>query len=442
MFTDNFIKALSPRDTPYREYERGSDKGFGVQISKSAKTFFIQYQSPVTGKRRFMKLGSYPDTALSKARKRCQSARDTVGAGLDPTIEREQEATMKRVELQEAERQTEIENTTGTVPQLFDAYIARLKADGKASHKDVQQIYDRDIKHHIGNMKARDVNPEHVKQIVRTVYQRGARVKANHVRTYLMAAYTYGIKSDFDPAANTPAMFRIETNPARDIPVPTRVTPGERNLSADEIRDLWSQLENSSMTYPMKTALKLLLATGGQRIEEVLGMRWDEINFDTKLWQLSLSRTKNSRPHVVPLSELAISLIRSVEPFSSSDLVFPSRDDKDKPIPARSLSQAVNRFCNPPKGKDNKDINPAFPKFIPRDIRRTVKSRMGEIGLSKDIRDRLHNHALHDVSSKHYDRFDYLAPKKSAMDTWTNFLLQTITNVEPQTNVYAFRTGK
>jgi integrase len=442
MFTDKFIKALGPRSQPYREFEKGTDKGFGIQVSKAAKSFFIQYKSPVTGKRRYMKLGTYPDTSLSRARKRCQDARDTVNARIDPQIERDEQSIMKFDDLRKAEKQAEIESTTGTVQQLFDAYITRLKADGKSSHKDVQQIYDKNIKPYIGAMKARDVAPEQVKNIVRTVLQRGAGVMANHVRTYLMAAYAYGIKSDYDAASTTHAIFRIETNPARDIPAPARVTPGERNLSADEIRELWDQLENSSMTFAMKTALKLLFATGGQRIEEVLGMRWDELDFDRKVWELTTARTKNKRPHVVPLSDIAINLIRGVQPFSSDLFVFPSRDDKEKPIPARSLSQAVSRFCTPPMGKDNKRKQPTFNKFIPRDIRRTVKSRMGELGLSKEIRDRLHNHALHDVSSKHYDRYDYLPQKKQAMDSWTEWLINTIENNEQPPNVIALRNTR
>jgi hypothetical protein len=93
-------------------------------------------------------------------------------------------------------------------------------------------------------------------------------------------------------------------------------------------------------------------------------------------------------------------------------------------------------------GKDNKRKQPTFNKFIPRDIRRTVKSRMGELGLSKEIRDRLHNHALHDVSSKHYDRYDYLPQKKQAMDSWTEWLINTIENNEQPPNVIALRNTR
>ena len=41
---------------------------------------------------------------------------------------------------------------------------------------------------------------------------------------------------------------------------------------------------------------------------------------------------------------------------------------------------------------------------------------MGELGITKDLRDRLQNHALNDVSSKHYDRYEYLPEKRQALE--------------------------
>ena len=46
----------------------------------------------------------------------------------------------------------------------------------------------------------------------------------------------------------------------------------------------------------------------------------------------------------------------------------------------------------------------------------------GKAGLSKAIRDRLQNHALTDVSSVHYDRYDYLKEKREAMNAWDSYL--------------------
>jgi hypothetical protein len=48
---------------------------------------------------------------------------------------------------------------------------------------------------------------------------------------------------------------------------------------------------------------------------------------------------------------------------------------------------------------------------------------MGELGVEKSVRDRLQNHALQDVSSRHYDRYDYQKEKLSALLTWEKWLL-------------------
>jgi integrase len=434
MFTDKSIKALVPGASPYRKFEGGTDQGFGIQVSKSAKTFFVQYSSPVTGTRRFMNLGTYPETSLASARERCRTARAIVQQKRDPQIERHNEAQAQLAIQREAERQAEIDKATGTVTELFDAYIAYLKGRGTNTYRDVRNLFEHDIKKPIGAMKARDVTVYQVRDILKGIYDRGAKTRANRARAYMSGAFAYGLDSDLALSSEATARFHLDRNPVRDIPVPTREKPGERDLSASEIRELWARLETAGMQHATKTLLRLLLATGGQRVSEVIGMRWSELDFDRKLWELSAARTKNSRPHVVPLSDLAIRLIRSMEPLANGTFVFPHRDDPTQPYLATSLGRAINRFC-----KGSGTTEEGFPQFTPRDIRRTVKSRMGEIGILKEIRDRLQNHALHDVSSKHYDRYDYLEPKKQAIAKWTAWLERTIRGEGADTNVIALR---
>jgi integrase len=95
----------------------------------------------------------------------------------------------------------------------------------------------------------------------------------------------------------------------------------------------------------------------------------------------------------------------------NSKYLFPGRFNEDKPINKTSLAHAVRRIT-------------VVQEFTPRDLRRTVKTRMGEIGIEKSIRDRIQNHALTDVSPKHYDRYDYLPEKRAAILKWENHLLE------------------
>jgi hypothetical protein len=57
-----------------------------------------------------------------------------------------------------------------------------------------------------------------------------------------------------------------------------------------------------------------------------------------------------------------------------------------------------------------------------RGLRRTWKTLAGKAGLSKEVRDRLQNHTLQDVSSKSYGRWNYMPEKSAAMVKWEKFV--------------------
>ena len=52
----------------------------------------------------------------------------------------------------------------------------------------------------------------------------------------------------------------------------------------------------------------------------------------------------------------------------------------------------------------------------------------GKAGVSKEIRDRLQNHTLQDVSSKSYDRWNYMPEKRAGMTKWNEFVTALVSN--------------
>ena len=65
-------------------------------------------------------------------------------------------------------------------------------------------------------------------------------------------------------------------------------------------------------------------------------------------------------------------------------------------------------------------------RFTPRDLRRTFKSMALKHGLQKDILDKVQNHAQHDVSSKHYVKYEFLDEKREAMKQWNEALTEIL----------------
>lgn len=396
-FTDNWLKGLKPLAASYRINESGADKGFGVKVIPSGSvSFYIQYSTDK--KKRFFNLGKYPSTTLADAREKCRATRVLIDTGTDP-------------------QKQEI-NTTGTCLELFAYYIDGMKQDGKRTWHDVEVTLMTNCQDLLA-INACDVTPSHIKKILHAVIQRGSLVQSNRLRSYLRRAFEVGIFHDNSPfQMESLTLYNITTNPVVAVPNNTAAeSVGERVLSFDELAMLWNYTGNN-LTYSVAIALKLIIAFGGMRTGEVTRALIDEFDFEAMVWSMPPDRTKTGkvtgRWHLLPITELCSYLIKSqMALYNDTPCLFPNKWGHERPQSDTALSHVVKKFC----------LLENFEPFTAKDLRRTVKTRMGELGIKKSIRDRIQNHALTDVSSKHYDRWDYMPEKKEVLDLWAKTLM-------------------
>lgn len=162
--------------------------------------------------------------------------------------------------------------------------------------------------------------------------------------------------------------------------------------------------------------LKLCLFTGGQRPYEILTLKPGKVDFEQRVFEISEDFSKNKRSHLVPMTDTVQDLMHwftDHQKLKDADFLIYNRLNLNKHFRTDSLGTALDRFRAANK----------FTHFAPRDLRRTCKTHMGSIGISKEIRDRIQNHAFTDVSSRHYDRWDYLPEKSDALEQWEEWLL-------------------
>jgi integrase len=172
---------------------------------------------------------------------------------------------------------------------------------------------------------------------------------------------------------------------------------------------------------PMQILLRIILLTG-QRRTEVAGMRRDELNLEAGVWtlpgnrvvkgKLAHGRTKNGREHVVPLSESASTLIReAIALAGNSEFVFPSpRDDaRAGHIHGEAVSMAMRRLRD--KVLESADITA-------HDLRRTVRTFLGEHDVPDEVADRVLNHSRPGVGNQHYNHARMQPQVRNALDMW------------------------
>lgn len=425
-FTDKYIRSLKPKKSSYYVSDNTAKRGVGrlmVKVQSSGrKTFCFRYyknKKPV-----FISIGDYPDMKLVDASYKASEYGQLLTQGIDPQnhllsqkLEAEQaHAELVKLELEKAKK--------GSVLDLINSYTDDMKAKGKSSHAHVKQCLYRDALPILGkDTNACDVKVHDIKRVIASVIARSSWVQSNRIRSYLSAAYNFGIKHDNDPAyMDREAIFGIEYNPVAAVPAQDVESVGDRELNQDEICHLWADLSSDDFTdKAMAIGFKLMFATGGQRPIELSRAKWENILFDTKVWDYPIGSTKNKRSHVVPLTDLAIELFTELKALTGhTPYLFPMVN-KDGHIHVKEFTEAMANYRK--QATFNGRANPFHEKpFTPRDIRRTVKTRMGELHINKETRDRINNHAIKDVSDKHYDRYDYIKEKRDALEFWCDWL--------------------
>ena len=401
------LKTTGKRYEVYRDTgERGAGR-LGVEVSSTgAKRWLYRYF--FEGKRQFIRIGLVSDSfVMTMAQSECDTYAEMLAQGINPKAELERKE-------REAKAAEQTEAMKGSIQQLFRAYTAKMKADGKRTHEAVIKSLEKEVYPHIPPAtKAKDVHPTDVVNVLSSMIQRGAVVQSNRVRSYIVAAFNFGLKHDLNPAqVHTGIKFGLVTNPAQVVAKQASAEKvGDNWLTLDEVRELLVSFHTVSRVGPVVSGLlRLCFETGGQRPYELAASRWESVNWKERTLLITAEVSKNKRPHLVALTDSALNTLKALQEQSEGGpFIFPHGVDQQQHLRTDSFSRAIMRY---------REAMPEFKPFVGRDIRRTCKTLMGELGISKELRDRIQNHALNDVSSKHYDRYDYLPEKREAMRKW------------------------
>lgn len=383
---------MKPGETDYTRSDQRGSRGSGVLVVKVKTTgvkelYYVRY---IQKKIRRKKLGNWPDMTLSDARLLCSEAAETDASG-------------------------------GSLSLLLDSYVSKLKAEGAASHDDVKWSFKKYVTEphpEIAKLPVALVEPSHIKDILSKMIQAGVTTFTNRVRARLHAAFQHGLNQENNPREylKDGIQFGLKHNPVAGVPVQKDwEKPGERALSVTELGVLWNLLPEE-LSIVTSELIKFLIATGGQRPTQLLTSDRSMYHKDHVLIRDAKGKAGERTAHAVPLNELALGCLERLSMITSKDAYPFSGKYLTESIHTNSLSRAVSKLYS----RHKKDF--AGP-FTLRDIRRTCKTLMGVAGISKEIRDRIQGHAFSDVSSKHYDHYDYFKEKQAALDVWAAWLV-------------------
>jgi len=365
------------------------------------------YRRAGDGKKRRTTIGPWPQIGLAEARAKAAELKVRIHKGLDPAGD---VTAYKKAE---------------TVDQLLDQFLANHPRPNASWTKEVTRIFTKDVRPIIGSVKLPDLTRAHVRGVLDRVRGRGATVTVNRTLAAVRRALSWAVTKDL-----------LETNPAMNLPTDIEERHKERALSVQEIRGFWTGLETAKMSARSKIALRLVLVTG-QRPGEVCGARRDELDLENAAWIIPADRTKNRKPHLVPLSPPAVQLFReAIDLGKGGECVFPSRPRSgtgkkhEKPLESHALSHAMRG--------ELKSLELAKLPATPHDLRRTAASQMARLGISDRIVGRILNHGSElrrTITSQVYIHHDYAQEKRVALEAWASELIRIVSGESSPSNI-------
>jgi integrase len=405
--TDREVQHAKPRGSRAEFRIKGAANLVLRVTSSGVKTWTFLYASPTSRKRCKLSLGTYPAKSLSAARDEALALSVAVKAGRDPLHERR------------------VEDTADTFAALSKRYLAehekRNAREGRRgrSTAEAERLLNADILPAIGHHRAGAVTRRHVMEVVEAVASRGSFVTADHVLGLVRAIYNW---------AN--ATGRLEVNPTLGLKKRNASKPRDRILSDTELRTFWQALDAApKLSHEIRTALKLELLLG-VRIGEAVGAARSEIDLERQIWTIPARRTKAEREHRLPLPALAVELLRAaLNRAGNSPWLFPSPID-GKPIRSRSATRVVLRL------RDKIDV----PGIGTHDLRRTLATGLGNMGVLDEVIERVLNHAPRTVAGKHYNHAKHFEPMRRALEAWAERICSIVAGREPSSNVLSLRS--
>ncbi len=379
--------------------------GLYLQIGPTGrKAWIFRYQSAELTKsgnfkRREIGLGSAETVSLKKARQMAYEHRQTIQSGKDPKLVRD------------ATEQENKKNQIWTFDKCAEAYIAAHEPSWK-NRKHGQQWANTIAKYAspvFGSLPVEEITTALVMRVIEPIWLTKTET-ASRVRGRIERVLSWAIVNGYRPHPN-PALWR--GNLAELLPAPAKVSKPIHHpaLPYAEIGVFIEKLERHHSLNAKALMFTILTAC---RTSEVLAAAWDEIDLTAKAWTIPAYRMKSDRPHRVPLSRQAISLLEQLP--QENGWLFPSLQH-GKHLSNMAMLNLLNRQLG-------------RPDLTVHGFRSTFRDWVAEqTNYQRELAEAALAHVLGDKTEAAYQRGDMFEKRAELMQSWAEFAKHSTANI-------------
>ncbi|MGL5665684.1 MAG: integrase domain-containing protein [Shewanella sp.] len=385
--SDTQIKAAKPKD---KEYVLSDGNGLRIRVKPNgSKSWLLNYTHPIKKTRTNLSLGKYPEVSLANARKLALEARELLAQGIDPLDARKQ---------QQEEHKAIHEHTLFNVTQ---EWFAIKKDDVTPDYAvDIWRSLELHIFPYIANTPVRDITAPQVIELLKPIAAKGSLETVKRLAQRLNEVMNFATNCGL-----------IQANPLTGIKAAFK-KPKKENMAAlkpAELAELMGAIANASIKRTTRCLIEWQLHTM-TRPSESSGARWDEIDWDAKVWTIPAARMKKRRQHRIPLTQQMLDLLDVMKPISGRrEFIFPSDRDPKKPCNSQTANMALKRmgFAG---------------RLVSHGLRSLASTTLNEQGFEPDLIEAALAHVDDNQVRSAYNRTDYLERRKPMMCWWSEHI--------------------
>jgi integrase len=396
---DTKIRSLKPSAKPFKVSD---SHGLYLLVNPGgSRLWYLKYR--INGKESRLGLGAYPDVSLAYARQQRDGIRKLLAQKINPAqqriaekVARSPEKTFKHVALSwHKSNRTWSQNHSVRLLSSMNNHIFPV----------------------IGHLPVAELEPRHFIDLLKGIEQKGLLEVAARTRQHMCNIMRHAVHQELikhNPAANLDGII---------APPVKRHYPA---LPLERLPELLSRIDRYHQGRELTRLAVSLTLHVFIRSSELRFARWKEISFTNKIWMIPATReplpgvrysargTKMRTPHIVPLSQQAIDILKQIREISGDQaLVFPSIRNPYKPMSENTVNKALRLM-----GYNTKE------DVCGHGFRAIACSALMESGIwSQDAIERQMSHQeRNNVRAAYIHKAEHLEARKAMMQWWSDYL--------------------
>jgi integrase len=271
-------------------------KGLLLEVRETGgRTYYLRYTN-ARGKARQHRLADARDVTLAQARQLADQTRNRIAMGEDP-----------------AEARSALRTVPTFAQFIENDFLPHIRLHKRSWQCDVS-LLNNHLLPFLSSMHMDSIGRRDIQRVISDRREQG-KAAGTCDRILILSRRIFNLALKWQVPG-------IASNPAKEVDRLNVDNKRERYLNEPEIRRLQAVLEHSENPL-LRYIIPMLLVTGARK-REVLDARWEDFDFESRLWKIPV--TKSGKPRYVPISDGLIAILNSVPRLAGSRYVFPNPD--------------------------------------------------------------------------------------------------------------------